>query len=71
MANNRSEIYERGYEVWEGDRSPDLPPWYLIGMAGVKNVVASSGCLARAVFVVLAIIYYFVIVMSTVVRLPN
>lgn len=71
--NNSSEIFHTGYEKWEGDREVATPAWALIGYAGLKNVVASSGCFGRFFFIVFLVIYYFLVALVTITRhqLPN
>lgn len=66
--NHKSEIYALGYEKWEGDRKPVTPAWVLIGTAGAKNVVSSSGCLARFAFIGVFFIYYFLLIGGCLVR---
>jgi len=69
MTNKHSEIYSLGYEKWEGERGRALPPWVLIGRAGLKNLVGSSGCLVRTIFIVFFVLYYALIIVGTAVRM--
>ncbi len=66
--NNHSQIYDTGYEPWEGDRSRAVPAWFLIGQSGLRNVVAASGCLGRTIFIVYLVVYYAFIVLATILR---
>lgn len=68
MTSKHSEIYSQGYEKWEGERFRARPVWYLIGTSAVRNLLASSGCLARALFIVFFVIYYFLVGASTIFR---
>ena len=54
----KSEIYAQGYEKWDGDRTHVIPPWFLIGQTALRNLVSSSGCLARIVFIMMFGFYY-------------
>lgn len=59
MTSNKSEIYAMGYEKWEGKRERALPAWFLIGQHGLQNLISSSGCVGRLLFIVFYVIYYF------------
>jgi len=69
MEPKSSEIYSQGYEKWLGERNRALPAWYLIGTSAVRNLVGSSGCLARSLFIIFFVVYYFLVIASTVIRL--
>ncbi len=64
----QSEIYSLGYEKWEGERGRALPPWFLIGRAGLRNIVSSSGCFARTIFIIFFVIYYALVIVGTAAR---
>ncbi|CAM2068750.1 ABC transporter permease subunit [Sulfidibacter corallicola] len=66
---SKSEIYSQGYQKWDGDRTQVTPPWYLIGRAGVQNILASTGKKSRMFFIIAFVIYYFMLVASTTLRL--
>lgn len=69
MQQPKSQIFHSGYEKWEGDRKTHTPAWILIGLAGLKNVVKSSGCLGRALFIIFLVSHYVMISAITFVRL--
>ncbi len=66
--SNSSEIYAQGYEKWEGERHRDIPAWFLIGQAALRNLVSSSGCLVRTLCILGFGIYYFIVGMSALVH---
>ncbi|MCB1042113.1 MAG: hypothetical protein KDC35_04210 [Acidobacteria bacterium] len=68
QSENRSQIFDTGYEKWEGDRVPSAPSWALIGEAGLRNVVSSSGCLGRFIFIIYLVIYYAFIIFAVFVK---
>lgn len=69
----QSQIYKQGYEKWTGDRGRALPSFYLIGRAGLRNILKTSGCIGRLVQIFLFFFplasFYFVILASTISRL--
>lgn len=68
MISKNSEIYGQGYEKWEGVRNHARPAWFLIGTSAIRNLLMSSGCLARSLFIVFFVIYYFWVNAQTIFR---
>lgn len=64
MANS-SEVFRRGYEKWDGPRTVSTPPWLLIGISGLRNVISSAGCLGRLAFIIMLSVYFFGVVVLT------
>lgn len=65
MSNN-SQIYAMGYEKWEGKRGRAIPAWLLIGQHSLTNLLSSSGCFARLLFIIFFSIYYFSLIIFTI-----
>ena len=68
MKPKSSTIYSQGYMKWEGQRDRALPAWYLIGISAFRNLIGSSNCLTRGLYIIFFVIYYFLVIVSTVVR---
>lgn len=65
----KSEIYSQGYRKWEGERKQHTPPWFLIGQAGVTNIMDSSGKKTKFLFSALFLFFYVAAFLVTVLRL--
>ncbi len=65
----KSEIYSQGYRKWEGERKQHTPPWFLIGQAGIANIMDSSGKKTKFLFSALFLFFYVGAFVVTVLRL--
>ncbi len=68
MSSNQSQIYEMGYEKWEGERKRSMPAMLLIAQASLRNLVSSSGCFGRFLFNTFYILYFSTLIMTTLVH---
>lgn len=68
MSSNQSEIYEMGYEKWEGERKRSMPAIFLIAQASLRNLVTSSGCFGRFLFNTFYILYFSSLIIVTLVH---
>lgn len=65
----KSEIYSQGYRKWDGERKQTVPPWLLIGQAGLGNIFESSGKKTKFFFSSLFFFFYVYCFGLTVLRL--
>ncbi len=68
MSNNQSQIYNMGYEKWEGERKRSMPAMFLIAQSSLRNLVTSSGCFGRFLFNTFYILYFSFLIMVTLVH---